>query len=47
VLFGVSRLDPVGIGGAVALVIGIAFLASVVPARRGLGADPIATLRSE
>lgn len=47
VLFGVSPVDPLGIGGAVVLVLAVASLASVLPVRRGLRLDPMATLRNE
>lgn len=46
-LFGVSRIDPIGIGSAVIFVAGVAFVACLVPARRGLRFDPMTALRSE
>jgi putative ABC transport system permease protein len=46
-LFGVSPVDPVGVGGAVVFVLAVAVVAGVVPARRGLGVDPTVTLRYE
>ncbi len=46
-VFGVERADPIAIGGAALLVLGVALVASIVPARRGLRADPLRTLQSE
>ena len=39
-LFGVSRTDPLTIGAVVATLIGVALLASAVPARRAAAVDP-------
>jgi hypothetical protein len=47
VLFGVSPADPVGLGGAALLVIGVALAAGVIAARPATRADPTATLRYE
>jgi predicted permease len=47
VLFGVSPADPVGLGGAVLLVLGVALAAGMIAARPATGADPTATLRHE
>jgi predicted permease len=47
VLFGVSALDPVAFATVPALLIGIAALASYVPARRAVRIDPLIALRSE
>jgi putative ABC transport system permease protein len=47
VLFGVSPADPVGLGGAALLVLGVALTAGVMAARPATGADPTVTLRSE
>ena len=47
VLFGVSPVDPIGLGGAVLLVLGVALAAGVMAARLATRADPIATLRYE
>ncbi len=47
VLFGVSPADPVGLGGAALLVLGVALAAGVMAARPATRADPTATLRSE
>jgi predicted permease len=46
-VFGLRPVDPIAIGAAAFLVLGVAVMASVVPARRGLRADPIRTLQSE
>jgi predicted permease len=45
VLFGVSPADPVGLGGGVLLVLGVALAAAVIAARPATRADPTATLR--
>ena len=47
VLFGVSPADPVGLGGAALLVLGVALAAGVMAARPATRADPTATLRYE
>jgi predicted permease len=47
VMYGVSRADPVGLGGAVALVLGVALAAGVLAARSATRADPTSTLRHE
>ena len=47
VLFGVSPSDPVGLGGAALLVLGVAFAAAVLAARPATRTDPIETLRYE
>jgi putative ABC transport system permease protein len=47
VLFGVSPADPVGLGGAALLVVGVALGAGVLAARPAVNADPTATLRYE
>jgi hypothetical protein len=47
VLYGVRPLDPIVLGG-VALIIGaVAVLASLVPAGRAAGADPVTAMRTE
>ncbi len=46
-LFGVRPYDPVTYVGAVAALIVAALVASVVPARRAAGIDPMTALRSE
>lgn len=45
-LFGVRPLDPTTFVGATVLLLGIAWLAAWVPARRAAGADPVEALRS-
>ena len=47
VLFGVSPADPIGLGGAALLVLGVAIAAGVMAARPATRADPTATLRHE
>lgn len=47
VLFGVSPVDPIGLGGAALFVIAVALGAGVLAARPGMRADPMVTLRYE
>ena len=47
VLFGISPADPVGLGGAALLVLGVALASGVLAARPATRADPTATLRHE
>ena len=47
VLFGVSPLDPLGLGGAAAFVVGIALMAGSLAARRATSVDPMVTLRHD
>jgi ABC-type antimicrobial peptide transport system permease subunit len=47
VLFGVSPADPIGLGGAALLVLGVALTAGLIAARPATRADATATLRSE
>ncbi|HEX6995247.1 MAG TPA: ABC transporter permease [Gammaproteobacteria bacterium] len=47
VLFGVSPADPVGIGGAAAFVLVVAFAAAVLAARPAAYAEPTSALRYE
>jgi hypothetical protein len=47
VLFGVSPLDPLGVGGAALAVLAVAFAAGVLAARPALRADPTVALRHE
>jgi ABC-type antimicrobial peptide transport system permease subunit len=47
VLFGVSPLDPLGLGGATLFVLGVALAAGGRVARGAARVDPIVTLRHE
>ena len=46
-LFNVNALDPVSMLRAVSLLLGVATLASYVPARRATRVDPMFALRAE
>jgi putative ABC transport system permease protein len=46
-IFGESAADPLTIGAVGALLIGVAFAASFIPARRAMRLDPVAALRAE
>ena len=46
-LFGVSRTDPLTIAAVVATLVGVALVASAVPAHRAAGVDPTRALQSE
>ncbi len=46
-LFGVTARDPVTFGAGAALLMGVAVLASYIPARRAMRVEPIAALRAE
>ena len=46
-LFGVSRADPLTIAAVVATLIGVALVASAIPARRAAAVDPTRALQSE
>jgi predicted permease len=47
ILFGVSNLDPFGFAGAILVLVGIIFLAGLLPARRALRLDLAKTLHYE
>ena len=47
VLFGLSPADPLGLGGAALLVLGVALTAALLAARPAAGANPTAALRRE
>jgi predicted permease len=46
-LFEVTPADPVSLGGSVILVLTVAALATLIPARRAIRIDPLAALRQE
>jgi putative ABC transport system permease protein len=46
-LFGLNRLDAISFGGVSVLLVGVAFIASYVPARRAMRVDPMVVLRYE
>jgi predicted permease len=46
-LYGIPAADPIAFGGAAALLVLAALAASLVPARRAAGLDPVTSLRSD
>jgi hypothetical protein len=46
-LYGISPLDAIGFGGAIALLTGIAIIAALVPPTAALRLDPSETLRHD
>jgi ABC-type antimicrobial peptide transport system permease subunit len=46
-LYGVSRFNPIALGGAIFVLSLCAFIAGIVPARRAASIDPMEALRIE
>jgi ABC-type lipoprotein release transport system permease subunit len=46
-LFRVSPVDPLVLAGVSALVLGVALVASLIPARRAATVDPMTVLRAD
>ncbi len=47
ILVGIGPVDPLAVGGGSAVLVGAAFLASLIPALRVMKVDPMAVLREE
>ena len=46
-LFGLSPQDPATLAAAVAILLGVALVAGLVPARRATAIDPLVALRTD
>jgi putative ABC transport system permease protein len=46
-LYGVKSSDPISFFGVAAILLMVALLAVLIPARRAISLDPVAALRSE
>jgi ABC-type lipoprotein release transport system permease subunit len=46
-LFGLTPRDPISYGAALAIVVALSIVASIIPARRAVSVDPMIALRSE
>jgi predicted permease len=47
ILYGISNLDPIGYAGGIGVLIAIATVAALLPARRALRVDPVRALHEE